>query len=286
MSELVKIHRWPALVRPALVMALEGWVDAGLAAGSAASALRGALPHELLATFDADQLIDHRSRRPTLRIKNGVNTELRWPEIRLEVAEATPAGRSILMLTGPEPDMRWHQWSGEVVELVSRLGVELVVGLGAFPAPVPHTRPVRLVSTGNNAENAGRVGFLPVTLDVPSGAQGVLEFSLGQAGISTVGLWARVPHYVAGMPYPAASAALLRELTNLIGVTVDVGPLQEAAATTGAQIDQVIAGSDEHEAMVRQLEAQHDNETTVSLEDLPTGDEIAAELERFLKGQS
>jgi hypothetical protein len=286
MSELVKIHRWPALERPALVMALEGWVDAGLAASSAARTLRASLRHWLLATFDADQLIDHRARRPTLRITNGVNKELRWPEIRLDAAVVTPAGRSILMLTGPEPDMRWHQWSEEVVELVSRLGVELVVGLGAFPAPVPHTRPVRLVSTGNNTENAGRVGFLPVTLDVPTGAQGVLEFSFGQAGIPTIGLWARVPHYVAGMPYPAASAALLRELSNLIGISVDTAALQEAAATTGAQIDEVISGSDEHQAMVRQLEEQHDNEATVALEDLPTGDEIAAELERFLKGQS
>ncbi|MCL2395506.1 MAG: PAC2 family protein [Acidimicrobiaceae bacterium] len=286
MSDLVKIHRWPTLDRPVLVMALDGWVDAGLAAGSAAATLRTSLPHHLLATFDSDRLIDHRARRPTLRIKNGVPTELRWPEIRLDVAVVSPAGRSILMLTGPEPDMRWHEWSHEVVQLVSRLGVELVVGLGAFPAPVPHTRPVRLVSTGNNPENAGRIGFLPVTLDVPTGAQGVLEFGFGQAGIPTIGLWARVPHYVAGMPYPAASAALLRDLGNLIGLTVDTGALQEAAASTGAQIDELISASDEHQAMVHQLEAQHDNEETVTLQELPTGDEIAAELERFLKGQS
>lgn len=285
MSDLVKIHRWPTLFRPALVMALEGWVDAGLAASSAAGTLRATLPHELLATFDADQLIDHRARRPTLRIANGVNTRLRWPEIRLEAAVVTPAGRSVLMLTGPEPDMRWHEWSRQVVELITRLHVELVVGLGAFPAPVPHTRPVRLVSTGNNTENAGRVGFLPVTIDVPAGAQGVLEFSLGEAGIPTIGLWARVPHYVAGMPYPAASAALLRELSSLLGVPVDTGPLEEAATSTRTQIDELISASDEHEAMVRQLETQHDRETTVTLEELPTGEEIAAELERFLKGQ-
>ncbi|MBO0694401.1 MAG: PAC2 family protein, partial [Acidimicrobiaceae bacterium] len=96
MSDLVKIHRWPALDRPVLVMALEGWVDAGFAASSAARTLRTTLPHWLLATFDADQLIDHRARRPTLRISNGVNTELRWPEIRLDAAVVSPAGRSVL----------------------------------------------------------------------------------------------------------------------------------------------------------------------------------------------
>jgi proteasome assembly chaperone (PAC2) family protein len=283
MSELVKIHRWPTLERPILVMALEGWVDAGLAATTAAAALRDALPHELLADFDGDELIDHRARRPVLRITNGVNTSLTWPEIRLDVA--TASGRSVLILTGPEPDMRWHQWSTEVVQLASRLEVEMVIGLGAFPAPVPHTRPVRLVSTGNDAESAGRVGFLPVTLDVPAGAQGVLEYAFGQAGIPTIGLWARVPHYAAGLPYPGASAALLRELRTLAGIEVDTGELAEEAAATTVQIDQLIASSEEHQAMVRQLEAQHDNEESASLEDLPTGDEIAAELERFLKGQ-
>jgi proteasome assembly chaperone (PAC2) family protein len=283
MSELVKIHRWPVLQHPVLVMALEGWVDAGLAATTAATALRDGLTHELLADFDADALIDHRARRPVLRITNGVNTSLTWPEIRLDVA--TAGDRSLLILTGPEPDMRWHQWSSEVVQLAARLEVEMVVGLGAFPAPVPHTRPVRLVSTGNNSESASRIGFLPVTLDVPAGAQGVLEHAFGQAGIPTIGLWARVPHYAAGLPYPAASAALLRELRSLVGVEVDTQELLDAAAATAVQIDQLIASSDEHQAMVRQLEAQHDNEESASLDDLPTGDEIAAELERFLKGQ-
>jgi proteasome assembly chaperone (PAC2) family protein len=259
-------------------------VDAGLAATTAAGALRAALPHDLLADFDGDALIDHRARRPVLRIANGVNTSLTWPEIRIDVA-TNPAGRSVLILTGPEPDMRWHQWSAEVVQLASRLGVELVVGLGAFPAPVPHTRPVRLVSTGNDAAAARRIGVLPVTLDVPAGAQGVLEFAFGQAGIPTIGLWARVPHYAAGLPYPAASATLLRELRNLAGIEVDTQSLQEAAAATTVQIDQLIATSDEHQAMVHQLEAQHDNEEQASLGALPTGDEIAAELERFLKGQ-
>jgi hypothetical protein len=288
MSELVKIHRWPTLERPVLVMALEGWVDAGLAASTAAGALRNGMPYELLADFDADALIDHRARRPVQRITNGVNTGLTWPELRLEVA-TNPTGRSVLLLTGPEPDMRWHQWTAEVVQLVSRLGVEMVVGLGAFPAPVPHTRPVRLISTGNDPEQAGRIGFLPATLDVPAGAQGVLEYSFGEAKIPTVGLWARVPHYAAALPYPAASIALLSELANLAGLEIATGELDDAAATATAQIDQLISGSEEHTAMVAQLEVQHDNEEGMSATafegQLPSGEEIAAELERFLKGQ-
>jgi proteasome assembly chaperone (PAC2) family protein len=287
MTELMTVHNWPTLERPLLVVAMEGWVDAGLAAGTAVASLLAAMPNEVLASFDDDELIDFRARRPTLRVVNGVDTELRWSTIRLLTA-TNRTGRSILMLTGPEPDMRWHQFVSEVIQLASRLEVELVVGLGAFPAPVPHTRPVRLVGTSAEAELAARVGFLPAGVDVPAGVQGVLEFAFGEAKIPAVGLWARVPHYASAMPYPAASAALLDGLARMAELEIDTTALHAAAATTRQQIDQLIAASDEHAALVRQLEAQQDREeglAATSFGDLPSGDELAAELERFLRGQ-
>jgi predicted ATP-grasp superfamily ATP-dependent carboligase len=287
MTELATIHDWPTLERPLLVVTLEGWVDAGLAAATATASLLTAMPHRLVATFDDDELIDFRARRPTLRIVNGVNTELRWATIRL-LAATDRTGRSVLILTGPEPDMRWHQFVSEVVQLASRLQVELVVGLGAFPAPVPHTRPVRLVGTSPEAELATQVGFLPASIDVPAGVQGVLEFAFGEARIPAVGLWARVPHYAAAMPYPAASAALLDGLARIGKIEIDTSTLHAAAAATHGQIEQLIAASDEHAALVRQLEQQQDREegmAATSFGDLPSGDELAAELERFLRGQ-
>jgi predicted ATP-grasp superfamily ATP-dependent carboligase len=287
MTDLATIHSWPTLEEPVLVVAMEGWIDAGLAAASAAAALLETMPHELLATFDGDELIDHRARRPVLRIVNGVHGELRWPQIRLEVATSR-TGRSVLLLTGPEPDMRWHQFTAEVVALASRLGVTKVVGLGAFPAPVPHTRPVRLAATASTSELASQIGFLPVTIDVPAGAQAALEHAFGEAGLPSVGLWARVPHYASAMPYPAAAAALLDELARLAGIEVDTKALVAAGETTFNQIEQLIAGSDEHSAMIRQLERQHDAEEgppATDLGPLPSGDELAAELERFLRGQ-
>lgn len=285
MTDLATIHAWPNLERPVLVVSLEGWVDAGLAASTAAAALLGAMPHETLATFDSDELIDHRARRPTLRVVDGVSTELRWPEIRLEAA-TNRSGRSVLMLTGPEPDMRWHRFIAEIVSLASRLEVEMMIGLGAFPAPVPHTRPVRLAATASTAELAEDVGFIPNTIDVPAGIQAGLERGFADAGIPAVGLWARVPHYVSAMPYPAAAAALLEQLARLTEIETDTKALSAAAATTLAQIEQLIAGSEEHANMVRQLEAQLDAEpdkAAGNLGDLPSGDEIAAELERFLR---
>lgn len=287
-ASLASIRSWPAVERPVMVVCLEGWIDAGVAAGAALAHLLGAMPHELVATFDSDELIDFRARRPTLRIVNGVDEELRWPEIRLHAA-TNRTGRTVLILSGPEPDMRWNRFCAEVVSLASRLEVELVVGLGAFPAPVPHTRPVRLVGTSKRAELAASVGVLPAGIEVPSGVQGALEVSFGDASIPSVGLWARVPHYVAAMPYPAASAALLEGLARVADIEVDVAPLQSAAATAGQQIEQLIAGSEEHTALVKQLEAQHDAEMptggTADFGDLPSGDEIAAELERFLRGE-
>jgi predicted ATP-grasp superfamily ATP-dependent carboligase len=287
MTELATIHVWPPLERPVLVVGMEGWIDAGLAAATATANLLGAMPTQLVATFDSDELLDFRARRPTLRIVNGVDTELRWATIRLHAA-TNRTGRTVLILTGPEPDMRWHRFVAEVVQLSSRLEVQLVIGLGAFPAPVPHTRPVRLVGTSTDAALAARVGFLPSSIDVPSGIQGALEFAFGEAGTPAVGLWARVPHYASAMPYPAASATLLDGLARMAELELDTAALRTAANTTHQQIEQLIAGSEEHAALVRQLEAQQDREqgpADTAFGVLPSADELAAELERFLRGE-
>jgi predicted ATP-grasp superfamily ATP-dependent carboligase len=286
-ESLVHVRSWPNLEHPILVICMEGWIDAGLAAASAVSHLLASMPSDVIATFDADELIDFRARRPTLRIVNGVDEELRWPEITLHAA-TNRTGRTVLVLSGPEPDMRWHRFGAEVVALAGRLGVEQVYGLGAFPAPVPHTRPVRLIGTSTSAEHAAAVGFLSSSIEVPSGVQGMLEVAFGASKVPAVGLWARVPHYVAAMPYPAASAALLDGLARLASLELDTSALHGAATATGAQIAQLIAGSEEHTALVRQLEEQHDSEMpsqSTDFGDLPSGDEIAAELERFLRGE-
>jgi proteasome assembly chaperone (PAC2) family protein len=284
---LAVIKAWPRLEHPVLVMGLDGWVDAGYATTTAVSTLLELAGHEVVATFDTDALLDHRSRRPVLRIANGRHGGLTWPELRV-LALTGLEGRSLLLLVGPEPDLRWHEFSAEVVALCSRLGVELVVGLGAFPAPVPHTRPVRLTATASNDDLAGQVGFMPATIDVPAGAQAVLEVAFGEAGVPSLGIWARVPHYASGMPYPEAAAALLDELARLTGAHLRTDELHQAGRKARDQIQALIEASQEHSAMVRQLEAQHDAETELAapqLTRLPTGDEIAAELEKYLRGE-
>ncbi len=284
---LAILNRWPEqLERPVLVLGMEGWIDAGLGGAGAVSALLEGLDGELIATFDSDALLDQRARRPVVQIVNGVNTNLVWPEITLTLG--LNGGRHVLVLSGPEPDMRWRQFTREIVAMSTRLGVELVVGLGAFPAPVPHTRPIRLVATATTRELADQVGYLPSSIEVPAGIHASLERGFADAGLPAVGIWARVPHYAAGMPYPRASEALLDKLTELTGLAVDTSVLHSAAEGTLAQLDQLIKSSGEHLAMVRQLEQQHDDEATTAAFDfgeLPSGDEIAAELERYLRDE-
>src|SRR5438552_441754 len=272
--------------RPVLVLSLEGWVDAGLGATSATTALLGSIPTEVLATFDGDDLIDQRARRPVLRIVDGLNAGLTWPEIRLLVGEDR-TGNDMVFLVGPEPDLHWRPFVAGVVELAQELGVRLAVGLGAFPAAAPHTRPVRLAATATTPDLASRVGVVSGTLEVPAGIEAALEQGFAATEIPAVGLWERVPHYVSAMPYPAASAALVDGLANIAGLTLESAGLHAAADVTRSRVDELIAQSTEHKAMVSQLEDNIDaaEGTPLDLGPLPSGDEIAAELERYLRGE-
>lgn len=285
---LASIKNWPPLTKPVLVVGLDGWIDAGYAGQQAINALVEAVPYDVVATFDSDNLIDNRSRRPLLRLVNGVLAEMVWPEIRLVLSHQASSERHILVLIGPEPDYHWRAFVAETVDLATRLGVEMVIGLGAFPAPVPHTRPVRLAATATSQELAGRIGFVPAALEVPAGAQAALQMAFGEAGIPAVGIWARVPHYAAGTPYPDAALALLDELAQLTGMPIATTSLRENGEIAREQIQAMIENSAEHMAMVRQLEEQHDAEVGLSATEftnLPTGDELAAELEKYLRGE-
>ncbi|HEX4979969.1 MAG TPA: PAC2 family protein [Acidimicrobiales bacterium] len=277
------------LDRPILVMAMEGWIDAGFGATNAIAAIRQAIDTEPVVTFDGDVLLDYRSRRPTMRIDNGVNTGLTWPSIELR-AGTDAGGRDVLLLVGPEPDHQWRAFTSAVCELVSSFGVRTAVGLGAFPAPVPHTRPVRMAATATTSTLAAQIGFMPGLIEVPAGVHAALERGLDLVGIPAVSIWARVPMYVAGSAYPAASVALVETLSRLTDLRVDLDELRAAEATARQRIDELIQQSDEHRALVAGLEQQADSEAgesgqPLSFDNLPSGDEIAAELERFLRGE-
>ena len=272
---LYRLEDAPEVVAPTLIVAFDGWVDAGQASTTAAARLvEGA---ELVATFDADELFDYRARRPTLEILDGKPAGLTWPELTIRRTHGGD-GRDVLVLAGPEPDYRWRELADAAVELGRRFGVAEWISLGAIPAAVPHTRPVPILGTSSRPGllrgdvQPGPAGMLRV----PSAAISVLDLAVSGAGIAAIGYYAQVPHYVAG-PYPAAAIELLRAVGRHIGREPALGSLPEEARELAARLDAAAVVDQSTRAYVERLEAMVDEAR------LPSGDELISEIERFLR---
>lgn len=283
LSPLVEILNQPDLDRPVLLMAMQGWVDAGGAAMACRNAIRSDPDDSLVARFDADRLLDHRSRRPTVNLVDGVSKSIDWPVIEVHLL-AGSSGQHMLLLDGPEPDHEWRAFAGAVVGLCEQLGVQMVIGLGAYPAAVPHTRPTRLSCTAGSEALTKELDFVTSTLSVPAGAQAVIEVEAAAAGIQAVGIWAQVPHYLAAASYPPASLALLEALASLSGGTFDAGSLAQKTLATRSRLDELVSRNPDHVTMLEQLEAAYDDLHELA-DRLPTGEDLAAELERFLRSR-
>ncbi|HET7235972.1 MAG TPA: PAC2 family protein [Actinomycetota bacterium] len=261
-------------VAPAIVSAFDGWVDA--AGASTTAAERIASDGRSVAAFDADLLFDFRSRRPVLDIVDGTLTQLTWPELSLRRARI--GGRDLLVLTGAEPDFRWRELGRELVDLAHRVGVVEWVSLGSIPAAVPHTRPVPVLATASRAgllhedESQGPAGLLRV----PAAALSTLEMAMIGSEIPTVGFYAQVPHYVGG-PYAPAAIAMLEHAGRHLGVDIPLGPLPDEAMAQRERLDSIVQGDEDSRSYVQRLESAMDNQ------ELPTGDELVSEIERFLQ---
>lgn len=286
MSELFQMREHPELEAPVLILATDGWIDAGMAMKLALNKLLTDANDVVVGSFDTDVLLDHRARRPTMHLVDGVNTGLTWPVLDI-VAGSDREGSDVLILVGAEPDHNWRAFSDEVVNIAMELGVRLVIGLGAYPAPTPHTRPSNLASTASSGELAEAVGYVNGVIDVPAGVHAAIERRCVEVGLPAVGLWAQVPHYAAGMPYPAGAVSLLEGLRRIGGLNFDPGDLHEDAESTRSHIDELISSNREHQDMVSQLEHEWDSReaSREGTGALPSGDELAAELERFLRDQ-
>ncbi len=264
------------LNRPALVVALDGWVDAGSAATTAAALISAG--GRTVVTFDADRLFDYRARRPTLEIQDGRLADLSWPDFEIVLVRLD--GRDVLVLTGPEPDSRWRRLADAVVEAARALGVEQWITIGAIPAAVPHTRPVPILGTAS-APGLLRGDIRPGPaglLRVPGALVSVLEMRAAEAGIEAVGYFAQVPHYVTG-PYAPAALALHRAVARHLDLELDPGPLGEEAVQLRTRLDTATSVDDNTRGYVERLEAMVDEER------LPAGDDLISEIEQFLRDQ-
>ena len=280
MTALYELVDRPELSEPVLIMVLKGWIDAGLGADGAAEVLADHLDRHTVARFDADALLDWRARRPVMRLEDGINARLSWDETELSWSR-DDAGNDLLLLIGNEPDHAWLAFTDQVIDLALDLGTRLVVGLGAYPAPAPHTRPPRVAASASEPSLAE--GLLRSSVEVPTGVQGMVERKAALRGLPALGLWVQVPHYVSAMPYPAASLALLQTASRVAGLDLPTADLSTRAAANRERLDELIAANPEHQAMVAQLEAQADEDEASAQLSATSGDDLVAELERYLR---
>lgn len=278
---------------PVLVHALEGFSDAGHAIRLAASHLKAVLDTELVASFAIDELLDYRSRRPLMTFKTDHFTHYDEPELSLYALRDT-IGTPFLLLAGMEPDLKWERFITAVRLLAERLNVRQTIGLGTVPMAVPHTRPITMTAHSNNPELIGEFTPWIAEIQVPGSASNLLEYRMAQHGHEVVGYTVHVPHYLTQTDYPAAAEALLEQVAKVASLELPLTALTEAAAVIRAKIDEQVEASAEVAQVVTALERQYDafidaqeNRSLLTHdEDLPSGDELGAEFERFLAQQA
>lgn len=269
---------------------LEGFIDAGNAGRLLAEHLMRNFPHEVVARFDVDRLIDYRSRRPLMTYDNSRWEGYEPPDLALHLLHDA-AQRPFLLLTGPEPDHEWDLFTQAMLAICARLGVGTSISFLGIPAGVPHSRPIGVIAHATREELLTGHQRLASRIQVPGSAPALLELRLGQEGRDAIGFAVQVPHYLAQAVYPPAALALLGSVSTAAGLELPEGELREASDRTNEAIERQVAESAEVTELVRALEQQYDTTAQAAEaegaplpdgESIPTGEELAAQFERFL----
>jgi predicted ATP-grasp superfamily ATP-dependent carboligase len=274
---------------PVLVHVLSGFIDAGHAARIASEHLLATLEHRVLARFDLDQLYDYRARRPPLTFAGDHWEGVDMPTLELSLVQ-DGAGVPFLMLTGPEPDVQWERFIAAVVRLAEHFGVRMTIGLHAIPMAVPHTRPAEITAHASRHELIE--GYTPWVgrVQVPGHLTGLLELRMAEQGKDAAGFAVHVPHYLTQTEWPEAAATLLKAVGSLGSLELPTQALERAAEEMQAAVTAQIQEQPEVASVVQALEAQYDafigargrSLLASDTSELPTADELGAELERFL----
>lgn len=273
----------PELRSPVLVAAFAGWNDAASAATTALEAMAISLEAEEIAEIDPEEFYDFQVTRPTIRMAEGLTREVDWPTNTVFAATAPNAERDLVLISGIEPNLRWRTFAGAVLEVAERLGAEMVVTLGALLADVPHTRAVPITGLASDPELVERLSLSRSSYEGPTGIVGIVHDACRRREMTSASLWAAVPHYVAAVPNPKAALALLRRLEGFTGVAIEASELEEAMDRFGTQVDRAVAANPEIADLVRRLESEQADEADLEAGDMPSGDAIAQDFQRFLK---
>ncbi len=281
----------PQLRRPALVAAFEGWNDAAGAATDAVELLGRLYGAEPFAEIAADEYFDFQAARPRATIAEGVVTAIAWPRTSFLTARAPAAPHDLVLLLGVEPNLRWPAFCAEVLGVAHDCGCEMLVTLGALLAEVPHTRPVHVTGVADDPATMSRLHLRRSHYEGPTGIVGSLHAESRRMSMPSVSLWAPVPHYVATPPNPKATRALLDRLRGLLALPLDLSELDVASASWESQIDLAASDDSDVREYVRSLEERYDSEEAAAqpdahaADDLPSGDALAADFERYLRDQ-
>jgi proteasome assembly chaperone (PAC2) family protein len=287
-NRYIKLEWRPELERPVLIAAFTGWNDAGEAASVALATLRDSWEAQNFGSFDAEEFFDYQTTRPQIKLVEGVTRTIEWPEnhpsatvSNLEAA----GGRGAVLLSGPEPSFRWRSFSAAVIELVRELNVEVVVTMGALLADVPHSRSVSVAANSQDPALVENLGLSASRYEGPTGITGVLHRACAVGGLPSVSFWASVPHYLPALPSAPGALALLESLSGLLGMDVDTSNLERGAAAYQEQVSAAVSQDSNLASYVRMLEDRFDSQSDQEPKDLPSGDELARELEGFLRDQ-
>lgn len=270
----------PALRKPMLIMAFEGWNDAGDAATTAVDHLAERFRAEPFATIDPEPFFDFSTSRPMVRLDGDGQRQIDWPANEFLAAHLPDSNRDVIILTGSEPQLKWRTFSQQIVELAKKLDVDLVVTLGALIADVAHSRPITVYGTSHDRALCEQLELEPSTYEGPTGIVGVVHAEFQRADLASMSLWAAVPSYVPHAPSPKAALALVERIGDILKTPTVTTSLVSQAEDYVSQIDSLVADDDETGAYVRQIEEQYD----ASMRPESTA-ELIEELEEFLKDQ-
>lgn len=277
----MRLESRPSLDRPLLIGAFGGWADGAEAATTAAGYLRDRWTAQRIGGIDAEEFFDFQIHRPHVRLEEGTYRRIDWPANDLLYARA--GERDMLIFIGTEPNLRWRTFAETIVETAKEFGTELLVTLGAFLADVPHTHDPPVAGTSSNPELVSRFGLNPSRYEGPTGIVGVLHETAARGGLDSLSLWSAAPHYVQAAPNPLAALALLERLRDLLGLPIQTDTLARAAEAWQRRVTGLVAEDPDLQAYVRRLESLFEEREDPGI--IPSGDELAGELERFLREQ-
>jgi proteasome assembly chaperone (PAC2) family protein len=301
--------RWnaqPSLRRPALIAAFSGWNDAADAATDAVRWLARMSSGRPFATLDIEDYVDFQASRPTVELNDGVVRAVTWPSFGFSAGSLPNGGRDLVLLVGVEPNLRWPAFCDDVISVARATGCEIIVTVGALLGDTPHSRPIHCTGSATDEVLAARLGMQRSRYEGPTGIVGVLHDAVRRAGFPSASIWAPVPHYVATPPNPKGTRAILEKLGQLLDLDLNLTELDIASSAWERSVSEVVAGDADVSSYVDRLEARYDaaaespsllgededeliedeeDEDWFDEDDLPSGDSLAADFERYLRDQ-